>query len=438
MNRREIFKWIAGIGATTLLPAMRTATASAAQVGISTLDGDRLYDHLVRYTQLGEHRTGTTGDLLTAQWIHDEFSSYGLKADLHPVRMNLFEVTAGFLEINHQRFRADPEWYPTATPHEGVRAPMRVKREDEAFSVLRGKIWVVPVQMERPVVPREIKEQALEAAKAGAVGVVMLLTFRSDELTGRGAHGQWGQKPWCPVPLVGVAGKHAEVLDAARGGATARLVVQGREQLGHHAMNVTGTIGQGEKLIVVTTPHSGLFRCGGERGGGIAILLGLAEWVCQRNPAVRYLFATNTGHEQDGSGAEYLVEHVVPAPDEVTAWLHLGSGVATWDWHKREDGTFERASKQSGVRNFGSVPKFIPLLTRAFEPVPGLIPQSERMAGELRAYVRAGYPAFGFWGYNHYGHTVADGPEQSAPALLEPVARCLAEALIAIEQGQTT
>jgi hypothetical protein len=149
---------------------------------------------------------------------------------------------------------------------------------------------------------------------------------------------------------------------------------------------------------------------------------------------VRYLFSTNTGHEQDGSGARLLLETLVPPPEEVMAWLHLGAGVSTWQWRKRDDGTFEKFVSASGIRNFGAVPELVPLLKEAFKPIPDLEPQSQRFAGELRAYVRAGYPGFGFWGYNDFGHTVADGPEHGAPELLEPVARCLARALEMIER----
>lgn len=432
MKRRDLFKLAAGTGAVLLMPNVELMAAE--RKSISPLSGDRLYDHVVQYTQIGEHRTGTTGDRLTAEWIAREFKRFGLATEFHPVTMNLFEVSSGFLELDYHRFRADPEWYPTPTPAEGVRAPMRVLESGEDIRVLKNSIWVVEVQMERPVIPLEIKERALEAAKAGALAVVMLLTYRTDELTGRGAHRQWGQEPWCPIPLVGVAGKYRNVFEAAKRGETARLVVVGREKKNHQALNVTGTVGKGDKTIIVTTPQSGMFRCGGERGGGIAVLLGLAEWAGGRKPDVRYLFSTNTGHEQDGSGARLLLETLVPPPEKVVGWLHLGAGVSSWQWRKRDDGTFERFATRSGILNFGAVPALVPALTEAFAPIADLAPQSERFAGELRAYVNAGYPGFGFWGYNDFGHTVADGPEQVAPALLEPVASSLAKALAMIEQ----
>lgn len=397
------------------------------------MSGERLYRHVLEYTRLGEHRTGTTGDLATSAWVRQKFDSFGLESALLPVKLNLFEVDSAFLEIDHIRFRADPEWYPTGTDSNGITAPMRMLAEGEDYSVLRGKIWVVEVQMQRPVIPREVKDRALLAASAGALGVVMVTRFRITELIGRGAHGAFGQKPWISIPLVAVAAKHDGIVSAAKRGEMARLVVQGKETEDATAYNVTATKSGGDKHIIVTTPQSGMFRCGGERGGGIALLLGLAEWAGQRKTKASFLFSTNTGHEQDGSGAHKLLE-VVPPKEKVAAWLHLGSGVSTWSWRPQEDGTFERFAAKSGVRNFGAVEPLVPLLDKAFKPIADLAPQSQNFQGELRHYVGAGYPAFGFWGYNQFGHTVADGPEQCAPSLLEPVGLCLARALEAIEQ----
>jgi len=312
MERRDLLKYMAASSAFGMMPGVRAMPQRAPSV--DPLSGERLFDHVVQYTQIGEHRTGTTGDQLTAEWIGGEFQRYGLETKFHPITMNLFEVTSGFLEFDNRRVRADPEWYPSPTPEGGITANLRVLEPGEDLSVLRGKIWVAEVQMRRPIVEREFKERALAAARAGALGVVMLLTFRSTELTGRGAHGEWGQETWCPVPLVGVAAKHGSVLEAAKQGKRARLVVEGREERNARAYNVTGAIGGGKKQIVITTPQSGMFRCGGERGGGLAVLLGLAAWAGKRRPDVRYLFSTNTGHEQDASGAEYLLHELAPPP----------------------------------------------------------------------------------------------------------------------------
>ncbi|MEX0941051.1 MAG: hypothetical protein WD002_00730 [Pseudomonadales bacterium] len=441
MNRRTACKLLAGTSGTLLMAPGRSIFGSAMRNPVA---GSRLYNHVLEYTRLGEHRTGTAGDLATSAWVREKFEAFGLEANLVPVKLNLFEVDSAFIEIDHVRFRADPEWFPTSTPSNGVTAPLRMLSEGEDVSVLRGHIWVTEVQMERPVIPKEVKERALDAARAGALGVVMVTRFRTDELTGRGAHGEAGHNKWIPIPLVAVAAKHKAIVSAAKRGVKARLVVTGTEQPNANAYNVTGTNtrvntkahtekGNDAKYIIVTTPQSGMFRCGGERGGGIALLLGLAEWAGRRNGKTRYLFSTNTGHEQSGSGAHKLLE-AVPHPDQVAAWLHLGSGMSSWHWRPRKDGTFERYTEKSGVRNFGASPSLLPLLSESFKPIPDLEPQSQRYAGELRHYIDAGYASFGFWGYNQFGHTLADGPEQVSPSLLEPVGECLVRALEVIER----
>ena len=59
------------------------------------------------------------------------------------------------------------------------------------------------------------------------------------------------EEPWCPVPLVGVAGKHAAaLLDAARRGAEAAVLIVGDDRPGVRPRNVNGWIGDGEDLII--------------------------------------------------------------------------------------------------------------------------------------------------------------------------------------------
>jgi hypothetical protein len=146
MKRQDVLILMGGAGAAMVLPPAKLMARDNPKA--DPLSGDRLYGHVVHYTQIGEHRTGTTGDRLTAERIRRELESYGLEATFHPVTMHLFEVTAGFLE-------------------------------------------------------------------------------------------------------------------AARRRETARLVAQGREENDAQALNVTGTIGSGNKQIIVTTPQSVMFRCGG-------------------------------------------------------------------------------------------------------------------------------------------------------------------------------
>jgi hypothetical protein len=122
----------------------------------------------------------------------------------------------------------------------------------------------------------------------------------------------------------------------------------------------------------------------------------------------------------------------VPPPEAVKCWLHLGSGIANWHWVPTSKG-LEKRVVRGGVQNFVSSPELVPLLEASFVHIDGLVPRTTQPGGELAHYLGVGYRSFGFFGGNRFFHTVVDRADQTAPELLEPVARGLANALLAIE-----
>jgi hypothetical protein len=171
----------------------------------------------------------------------------------------------------------------------------------------------------------------------------------------------------------------------------------------------------------------------------VAIFLGLARCLGRRSPRARYLFSGNTGHEERGSGAYALLDQV-PPPDQVKGWLHLGASIsnrhALYEDGLADDSPAwrERTLRRGGTPNFACAEDLLPLLTEAFADIPELVPRAMGGRGELEEYLRRGYRAFGFYGANRVFHTWADTADETAPELLEPVARACARALEAIER----
>lgn len=429
VTRREIIRWA---GALTGAAYLGSATAEG-EAGEDPLSGKRLYKDVVHYTSLGEHRTGTKVDLETSAWLLDEMTRAGLQAEYLPFTLRLFDMKACWVEVGGVKYQGYPEWFPTATGPVPVKNLLATLPEGASLGALKGKVWLTESRARRGTISAKMKRRIDEAGKAGALAAVVLIRHESGELAGRNVGKPWNEGPWCSIPLVGVAMKHKEALmAAAKRGAAASVLVDGEDRPGSTANDVVGRIGDGRNLIIVTTPSSGLSFCGGERGPGVALLLGLARWVGQRKLQTRYLFSANSGHEFMGLGVYPLVEKVVPPPDKVKCWLHLGSGIANWHWEETSEG-LEKTIRQGGINNFVSSPEFVPILEKAFAHVSDLKPRTVLPGGELQVYMERGYSSFGFFGGNRYFHTVVDGPEQTAPELLEPIARGLAKTLTAIE-----
>ena len=121
---------------------------------------------------------------------------------------------------------------------------------------------------------------------------------------------------------------------------------------------------RGRRTIMVTTPSSGWFHCAGERGPGIALWLALARWAAQRKSAVSYQFVASSGHELDGVGLREFMRREPPRQADLLCWLHLGAGIATYDYKKTENG-LERLGAASPLRKLYSVEQFVPALKEA-------------------------------------------------------------------------
>jgi hypothetical protein len=187
----------------------------------------------------------------------------------------------------------------------------------------------------------------------------------------------------------------------------------------------------------VTTPISGWFGCGGERGPGVALFLGLARWVAQQKSDLSYLFIANSGHELGYLGAEITLEKVdVPAPRDVVAWVHLGAAIATRVWHKTGN-SYEPSTEYNSFTFLQGSPELVPMLKKAFANIPHLIPGSLLFMGELEVIHEAGYTLFGFFGEHHFFHQPEDTAEETAPELLEPIGRSLVEALSFLERTES-
>ncbi|MEX1022161.1 MAG: M28 family peptidase, partial [Dehalococcoidia bacterium] len=186
-------------------------------------------------------------------------------------------------------------------------------------SALRGdRRWTAP----------DARTHYEELRDQGVVGVVVPSGDREGQVVLRNA--EHITQPFA-LPVLQVASKDARALTAALvlGGVEGRLEVDG-ERLKSRASNVVATV-QGSdpdaRPLAVMTPKSGWFTCAAERGGGIAILLALAEALARETPARTVHFLASSGHELHHLGLEaYLHERPTLAQD-AAAWLHLGASI---------------------------------------------------------------------------------------------------------------
>jgi hypothetical protein len=239
--------------------------------------------------------------------------------------------------------------------------------------------------------------------------------------------------PW-PLPVL-IVGKAQEVaLDrAAAAGTMTSLLLDGTYDNRAEADEVVGHIGHGAKTVIVTTPSSGWFHCAGERGPGVALWLGLARWAAQHPDAASFQFVASSGHEIGGLGVEHFVKHFAPKPMDVHTWLHLGAGIAVYDYDTAGGG-FRRKPTASPMRRLFCTKEYVSVLRRAFADLPDIKPMvTDKPNGEMIVFLREGYRFWGFGSPSPYHHQPGDFPAiTTGPELLEPVGRAILNALATI------
>ncbi len=403
------------------------------------IDGSVLYADVVRYVDFGIHRTAYPGDLHTAEWVRDELALAGLDAELLAWEVNQFFVEEVHLEVAGKSYDAFPAWYPKMTGPTPLTGKLGIFNPGGSPGYLQGKVAYIPLWRVwlADLTEGGISEYAAEVASDGAVALcVPIASLGPDSGLVKAGNVRGNRQNPQPIPALFVAPKDdAELRKAAWAGAEVQMTIHGKDRRDEDAVlayNVVARIERGPRWIVVTTPISGWFGCGGERGPGVALFLGLARWISRQESDLSCLFIANSGHELGYLGAEVSLEEVdVPAPEDVVAWLHLGAAIATRAWHKTDKGTMPSAEYNPFAFLQGSR-ELVPILRQAFEDVPHLVPGSLLFLGELEVIHKAGYTVFGFFGEHYFFHQPEDTAEETMPELLEPIGRSLVEVLSAL------
>jgi len=410
------------------------------------LNGQSLYKDVTTYADIKVHRTGTEGDHLTSRWIEKSLKDTGFKTQLKPWRLKQFFLTKCTLTIGNEKVDTFPTWYPKDTGRTPLAGKLALYNEADV-SNLKGRIALAGGDFSVSAnVGANVEAEV--AKKAGAIGLVVVSRGSNSGLLAAANARRKDQEGYkvpkyfqapLPLPTVIIAEKDNERLSPVLAkNPKAEIIIQGSHKTNTQAFNVLGVLQRGDKWIVVTTPSSGWFSCGGERGPGVALFLGLAKWAAKNDTKHSYIFIANSGHELDNMGAhftldEYLPEHGIHTKN-VTAWLHLGASIANRQW-KKADKEFIPLDKPGTIFLQGTR-ELLPHLQGAFKGFDGYRIGSGFYAGELKVIIEAGFNAFGFFGANYFFHQQEDTECSTEPELLEPVALSLVEILEALDKSE--
>lgn len=385
---------------------------------------DAVYRHVQRYATLGEHRTGSACDHATSQWLAGELQARGLMADLHPWTFTRYDAGRAELRCGVQTMQCIPVWPVYTHLTSPVQAPLARLDGDVSGAIA---VHDVTIDAGASVTPANAAGSAIaEAHRRGARAIVIVTQGMTGEVIALNAD---HRLPEWPIPAVLIGPRAAATLaPSIAAGDEAVLTLDAKAEANATAYNVLARAERGPRLVVVSTPASGWFRCGAERGTGIGLFLELAGWAVGALRETSLLFVATSGHELGGIGMGHLLANGAPAPNTVHLWLHLGAGIAARRWDAGPPPTPADRIHPPILMCTEDVEE---ALSDAFHSL-GMTPSVAVRVGEFAAVAHAGYRAFGLAGAHAYHHTPADGPEMTAPDLIEPFAAALTNALMTL------
>lgn len=427
LNRREL---LAGGGAFALTACGRATVSGNTGAGMTgdPFAGVKLMADVETYVGFGAHRTGSPGDLATSDWFASHWRGLGYEVEQLDVEApnadtDIARLTAesGVLD----GFAQPPLSFTSEAGITGKLARWNAASPDD----VKGRIAYVSLPIDPiGITPAGAYRAAYQqAAAAGAIGVVAAMSGPSGEVVAINTPA--GMTPGIPVLQFGDKLKPELDEIAGRGqDVTLTIIGPGGTRVGRNTIARSGVEGP---WVIISTPQSGWFTCGGERGPGIAMARALSAWAIRQDFPVRWLFVATSGHEWYDLGAHIFHEHQAPRPAETALWWHLGAAFGARAHEMTPDGLVAKDTPNL-VRALMATPDLVPLIEASFAghpvigtPMPADVSQA---LGEYRLVLENGYPSgAGFWGANAHFHTPFDGADATTPEIMEPIMRAVAE-----------
>jgi hypothetical protein len=293
-----------------------------------------------QYGSAPDHYSGTPADWSELNVIAQQFRADGLQLGSIAYKFPRFEPTEVALSTDSDEVDSAalaPLLYSGTTGPSGIEAPL-LAAPAGTFSPAdaAGKIVVVSQLSKGALDP-----STTAAIAAGAKGLVYVTNGvadlpRKEDVNSRKGTGDF------PVLLVGKQ-SGAKVLADAEAGESADLTLQAK--LGTATdYDVWGVLPGADpsRRVFVGTPASSFVPSASERGGGLAILLGLAKHYAEQPISQRpesLVFLATTGHEVGFLGLEALIEAKGDWFTGADAYVHLGASLGAPTGVENADGS---------------------------------------------------------------------------------------------------
>lgn len=416
-------------GSVSTIPGIRDVVPEPA-----ALTGTDAYWQLLRYSELGLHRTGTEGGERLVNMLDQRLRGFGLKTQIEPFEFTQFVPRSVSLKLDDgSDVKVFPYWYSGSTGSEGLRAPLvdvgsGTQPEFDAAKVA-GKLVLASIPLQLRALMPSLPEVMKRAHAAGALAVVASIqNAPANLIVAANAESEAGL---CGLPVLFVGAQDGTRL-RARSGKIANFTLAAEMRSGQSA-NVIATIaGKSADTLVIGTPTNGWFTTASERGAGVGTLLTLARYYAERSAATgtapdkTLVFVFSGGHEVGFLGLQRFIEAHPEVIAKTYTYVHLGAGIAGRFYYQQPDGGVASAPIADPARMlFVSENPLLQQLVSRRQLSSGLMPAQTLLPsvlnpGEQRRMYARGVPIVSISGTTLYFHTEADTADTTSAELLDP------------------
>lgn len=422
---RSIRRTVVALVAMAFVLALAAAAADAATE--NPLSTKSLMSTIDQYGSSPNHYSGTQADWSEENTVAEQFEADGLTVNSIAYNFPRFRPEHVSLSVESTYFPASsvaPLQYSGVTGPEGIEAPLAAVVNGVIPAEAEGKILVFSALSKGAIatsVPKAI------AAKAAAEVFVTnsLDNFPAwEDVNSRQGTGS------LPVILIGKK-SGAQLFADAEAGKEADFTLQA--ELGTATdYDVWGELPgvDTSRKVIVGTPVSSMVPSASERGGGVAILLGLAKHYSEEPVAQRpenLVFLATSGHEVGFLGLPALLQQEHGWFTSADAYVHLGASIGAYTGVENPDGSVTLTGGQS--TNLGLHDSENPILestsVNAFAAAGQPLKNTPMHAGgsgeQVYAY-QEGVPEVSANGSSLWFHTAADLPSVVDPEMLAGLA----------------
>jgi hypothetical protein len=282
---------------------------------------ERIADVLMAYDAQGNHRTGTSVDNASAQWLAKQVQQSGAEPEFEPFELSRVDQQSCHLRIADRRVEGVPLFDANFTDGQGVHGRLGPLGSDAEIGLAEteplGVNEGVSAQTGQVAQARRSRHKAVVLVTRGSRPGLFLLNAGSFT------------KPSGP-PTLQVSSVEGEWLkEQARQRAEATLVAHA-SRTAAQALNVTVKIaGSNPALapLVFMAPRSGWWQCVSEQGSRLACWLEVIRVLAATKPARDCLFVALSGHEIELLGIVAYLKRRGDLAKRAHAWIFFGSDI---------------------------------------------------------------------------------------------------------------